>query len=277
MTTHQPWPWPETMYALLAASASHRVLLDNDLVRVLEVVIEPGARTRAHPPGAQRHDRRRACSDQATEARNCGSSPRTLRVPARRAGALDGTRGPALGREHRRPPLPRDPRRTQVRPGLSPRRSAGPGPPAMAARRPALAALLRTTPLARGRRRPKPGSAGTEGVAKCHPLVSPPRRRPRATEPGHRVPAAYRPSPPPHVNLWATSHPEGCPVAFRMRPGTPRPSARWWQTPGARRASAARTQGRCSLAQEPSGERTTKFHHTRRAATAAVPSMARIG
>ena len=44
MTSPQPWSWPETMDAVLAAPASHRILLDNDRVRVLEVVIEPGAR-----------------------------------------------------------------------------------------------------------------------------------------------------------------------------------------------------------------------------------------
>jgi hypothetical protein len=48
MTTNQPWPWPPEMDALLAASASHRVLLENDRVRVLEVVIEPGAREPEH-------------------------------------------------------------------------------------------------------------------------------------------------------------------------------------------------------------------------------------
>jgi hypothetical protein len=48
MTTRQPWPWPETMDALIAAPASHRVLLENDRVRVLEVVIEPGAREPEH-------------------------------------------------------------------------------------------------------------------------------------------------------------------------------------------------------------------------------------
>jgi hypothetical protein len=36
------------MDALQAAPASHRVLLDNDRVRVLEVVIEPGAREPEH-------------------------------------------------------------------------------------------------------------------------------------------------------------------------------------------------------------------------------------
>jgi predicted metal-dependent enzyme (double-stranded beta helix superfamily) len=44
----QPWPWPQAMDALVAAPASHRVLLDNDRVRVLEVVIEPGTREPEH-------------------------------------------------------------------------------------------------------------------------------------------------------------------------------------------------------------------------------------
>jgi predicted metal-dependent enzyme (double-stranded beta helix superfamily) len=48
MAAGQPWPWPETMDAVLAAPGSHRVLLDNDRVRVLEVVIEPGAREPEH-------------------------------------------------------------------------------------------------------------------------------------------------------------------------------------------------------------------------------------
>ena len=48
MTAGQPWPWSQTMDALLAAPASHRVLLENDRVRVLEVVIEPGAREPEH-------------------------------------------------------------------------------------------------------------------------------------------------------------------------------------------------------------------------------------
>ena len=48
MTTQQPWPWPQTMDALQAAPASHRVLLDNDRVLVLEVVIEPGASEPEH-------------------------------------------------------------------------------------------------------------------------------------------------------------------------------------------------------------------------------------
>jgi hypothetical protein len=46
--TGPPWPWPETMDALVAASASHRVLWENDRVRVLDVVIEPGTREPEH-------------------------------------------------------------------------------------------------------------------------------------------------------------------------------------------------------------------------------------
>jgi predicted metal-dependent enzyme (double-stranded beta helix superfamily) len=48
MTTPEPWPWPETMDALRAAPASHRLLLENDRVRVLDVVIEPGTREPEH-------------------------------------------------------------------------------------------------------------------------------------------------------------------------------------------------------------------------------------
>jgi hypothetical protein len=48
MTTEQPWPWPESMDSLLAAPASHRVLLDNNQMRVLEAVIEPRTREPEH-------------------------------------------------------------------------------------------------------------------------------------------------------------------------------------------------------------------------------------
>ena len=48
MKAEQPWPWPETMDALRAAPSSHRVLIENDQVRVLEVVIEPGTREPEH-------------------------------------------------------------------------------------------------------------------------------------------------------------------------------------------------------------------------------------
>jgi hypothetical protein len=48
MTMQQPWPWPGTMDALAAAPASHRVLMENSRVRVLDVVIEPGTREPEH-------------------------------------------------------------------------------------------------------------------------------------------------------------------------------------------------------------------------------------
>ena len=47
-TTQGPWPWPPSLDALQAAPASHRLLFDNGQLRVLEVVIEPGAREPEH-------------------------------------------------------------------------------------------------------------------------------------------------------------------------------------------------------------------------------------
>ena len=42
------WPWGDERDAVAAAPESHRVLLENDNVRVLEVVIRPGEREPAH-------------------------------------------------------------------------------------------------------------------------------------------------------------------------------------------------------------------------------------
>jgi len=42
------WPWPRELDALIAAPNSHRLLFENDRVRVLEIVIEPGAREPEH-------------------------------------------------------------------------------------------------------------------------------------------------------------------------------------------------------------------------------------
>jgi hypothetical protein len=44
----QDWPWPESMDALAAASGSHRLMLENERVRVLEVIVEPGVREPEH-------------------------------------------------------------------------------------------------------------------------------------------------------------------------------------------------------------------------------------
>ena len=42
------WPWPDSMDAVVAAPDSHIVLFENERVRVLEVVIQPGAREPMH-------------------------------------------------------------------------------------------------------------------------------------------------------------------------------------------------------------------------------------
>ena len=47
-TAAEPWPWPQTLDAVIAAPGSHRVLIDNERVRVLEVVIEAGTREPEH-------------------------------------------------------------------------------------------------------------------------------------------------------------------------------------------------------------------------------------
>lgn len=42
------WPWPDSLDATLAAPNSHRVLFENDVVRVLEVTVAPGVREPEH-------------------------------------------------------------------------------------------------------------------------------------------------------------------------------------------------------------------------------------
>ena len=42
------WEWPDSLDALTAAPAQHRLLFENDAVRVLETVIEPGDTTPVH-------------------------------------------------------------------------------------------------------------------------------------------------------------------------------------------------------------------------------------
>ncbi len=44
----EPWPWPDSLDALAAAPESHRLLFENDAVRVLETRIAPGETTRPH-------------------------------------------------------------------------------------------------------------------------------------------------------------------------------------------------------------------------------------
>jgi hypothetical protein len=42
------WTWPESLDALQAAPGSHRLLFENDAVRVLETTIAPGRTTPVH-------------------------------------------------------------------------------------------------------------------------------------------------------------------------------------------------------------------------------------
>jgi hypothetical protein len=42
------WRWPDALDAAIAAAESHRLLFESDLVRVLEVIIQPGAREPVH-------------------------------------------------------------------------------------------------------------------------------------------------------------------------------------------------------------------------------------
>lgn len=43
-----PWPWPEHLDGPIAASGNHRVLWENDRVRVLETTIAAGETTPIH-------------------------------------------------------------------------------------------------------------------------------------------------------------------------------------------------------------------------------------
>ena len=43
-----PWTWPDSLDALAAAPESHRILFENDAVRVLETRIAPGEITQVH-------------------------------------------------------------------------------------------------------------------------------------------------------------------------------------------------------------------------------------
>ena len=42
------WQWPDALDAVIAAPRSHRVVLENEAVRVLEVTIGPGEREPEH-------------------------------------------------------------------------------------------------------------------------------------------------------------------------------------------------------------------------------------
>ena len=44
----EAWTWPDSLDALAAAPESHRILFENDAVRVLETRIAPGETTKVH-------------------------------------------------------------------------------------------------------------------------------------------------------------------------------------------------------------------------------------
>ncbi|OGX87506.1 hypothetical protein [Hymenobacter coccineus] len=44
-----PWPWPDSLDAVVAAPQFHRVLFENDRVRVLEVTVGPTSASRCTP------------------------------------------------------------------------------------------------------------------------------------------------------------------------------------------------------------------------------------
>jgi predicted metal-dependent enzyme (double-stranded beta helix superfamily) len=48
MTGHDHWAWDAQLDALIAAPESHRLLLENEHVRVLEIMIAPGQREPQH-------------------------------------------------------------------------------------------------------------------------------------------------------------------------------------------------------------------------------------
>ena len=48
MTKDRAWPWPEALDALTAATEHHRLLFENDFVRVLETHVPAGAQTAVH-------------------------------------------------------------------------------------------------------------------------------------------------------------------------------------------------------------------------------------
>ena len=44
----EPWTWPDSLDAVEAAPESHRILFENDAVRVLDTRIAPGETTQVH-------------------------------------------------------------------------------------------------------------------------------------------------------------------------------------------------------------------------------------
>jgi hypothetical protein len=96
------WSWSPSMDAVVAAPESHRVLFENDDVRVLEVIIAAGHRESEHT----HRDPSVMIVDRPARIRYYQGGTLTFSSPrghrgGRDAGQLDGPRGPAFGRECR--------------------------------------------------------------------------------------------------------------------------------------------------------------------------------
>lgn len=48
MTNSEEWPWPDDLDALIAAPQHHKLLFENDFVRVLDTCIPPNETTQVH-------------------------------------------------------------------------------------------------------------------------------------------------------------------------------------------------------------------------------------
>jgi hypothetical protein len=48
MNDATPWPWPDTLDALIASPEHHRLLFENDSVRVIDTLIPPNDTTALH-------------------------------------------------------------------------------------------------------------------------------------------------------------------------------------------------------------------------------------
>lgn len=48
ITKRVVWPWPDSLDARVVAPESHKILLENEYVRVIEVTIKPGTKEPAH-------------------------------------------------------------------------------------------------------------------------------------------------------------------------------------------------------------------------------------
>ena len=47
-TPHNPWPWPDSLDALIAAPDNHTIVMENDRVRVVRTRILPGQTVPIH-------------------------------------------------------------------------------------------------------------------------------------------------------------------------------------------------------------------------------------